>query len=589
MASSAADLLLVVQKAQAAVSDLVMIKHRGLIDVSSSPRRTIDEITEKSRWFSKHGVVCRDTWCHAIQVTTLFEINVILMLSALEKDMKDLKTEVLRWTQGEFQAETASLLREAVIEDLMHITNRAGGYLLMLHCSRTGEGADAQAQKAADWSEDCNSPHDSDTAVITHLKSLRGDHELPPQASITKAVQFFARNPSLDDEFNSCLQSYLAPLKLFKHLCDTLIEPLKAWPFHRCPADISCCKSSVCQYLKMGPASLGPDSSEPSEIEAAWMAYENADGTTKARNEYDLWKMTWQLAFTAIEKQHTAGSSRPYPTRNALRTFFEYHALFAEDRTPKRRSRAQVIAMGRARRNPDLPTPTKPKATSSKEASTSEAAEGALAQIMNTMPKCKPDAASSSGACANDRRQSRSHLNWGWTDSYHTNKPSQFEEETTSTPRAEPKQKTRGIADPALVEEAAPEPEEDDADTPSAEPLIFTDPTLYSWIREIFPLSSALRLQDSLPDPTGRIRFTDVRRLLRSPPLNFREIHIGMPECKWKTPCGKWFIFHTPHKKHGGWIEAKLLQNLPGQLKRLCGWTGEEFVLDESAGKDDDE
>ena len=586
MASSAADLLLLVQEAQEAVSNLVTIKHRELLDISSSPRRTIDEITEKSRWFLKQGVVCSDAWCHAIQVTTLFEVNVILMLSALEKDMKDLKSEVLRWTRGEIQAETASLLREAVIEDLMHLTNRAGGYLLMLHRSRTG--TDGEAQKAADWSEDCNSPHESDTAVITQLKSLRGDHELPPGASITKAVQFFALNPSLDDEFSGCLQSYLAPLKLFKHLCDTLIEPLKAWPFHRCPADISCCKSSVCQYLKMGPASLGPDSSEPSELEAAWMNYENADGTTEPQGEHDLWKMTWKQAFIAIEKQHTAGSSRPYPTRNALRTFFEYTALFTEDRTPKRRSRAQVIAMGRARRNPDLPTPTKPKAGPPKEASTSEGSKDALAQIMNTMPKCKAGAASSSGRCSTEQGRSHPHVSWGWSESHHADKPTQFEEETTSTTRAEPKQKTRGIADPALAEEPVPEPEEDDADTASSETLIFNDPVLYSWIREIFPLSSALRLQDSLPEPTGRIKFTDVRRLLRSPPLNFREIHIGMPECKWETPCGKWLIFHTPHKKHGGWIEAKLLQNLRGQLKRLCGWTGVEFVLDENAGKRDD-
>ena len=569
-----------IERAHGFVSAFLAVKLATFQQVSHNPDRTIDEILKKQQWYADREVPCDSyTWFRAIQSKTLQEIESVMMLHALEKDTKALESKAARWAQGEISQENVLISWGELAQAVRYSATRCGWYLLVHHCSRNGKFEKRVLDE--DTSDDRDVPKASDAIVVAKLKTLRGNRDDSLVVRIKQTLQYLDANPELESDFNGHMKDFLGQLKVMEQFADALMLLQTSWPLPYF-GETSGCRSSVYFYVNMPRPRFG---AATVPLVEAWTEYNESNQFDDTDKKLELYKMTWNETFTAIETQHREGLGEAAAA--VLRDLFQYKIDNLEDSdsatTPRRKSRAQIIAMARARKNPPLLAPGKPKKDSSNQTSVRSTADSSSRRIIVTIPRQKAVASSSStlvDAIA-EPTSPHSKFNWGWADSFNATKPSQFGDDVISTSRAEPKAKTHGTPNASLAEEPAADEPEPEPDSPGAGVFIFTDPDLYAILREIFPLSSIQRSQTSLPEPTRRIKFTEVRGLLRSPPLNFREMHIGMPECRWETPTGKWFTFHTPHKKHGGWIEGYVLQNLKGQLRRAFGWTGEEFVLDE--------
>ena len=581
MASDAADFLIETQTCLDAVSWCLTCKLEDFLRISHSPTKTVDEVTQRWKWLDQQQVNPADAWFRAVLATTLQEVETILVFRGLEYDTKELESEMSRWARGDSSRDTVLPMMQAVAQDVRLIASRVGCHLLCHHCSRNGTEQEEDKVITEDESKDDDSPLQSDPEVVTQLKQLSQNTNQSLQANIKQTLQFFATTSNLDDEFNGKLEDYLGQLKIMEQMVDLVLrfQPTFRFLHHEGPSG---CRSSVCFYVHTPRAELGRASTK---VVGAWLNYHEDDQPSD--DMQSLWKLTWYETFMAIERQHRDSQH----TAASLRRLLEYNVLRDfEELTPKRKTRGQLIGMARARKKPTLLDPGKPKAGPSREPSeqtpTATAVEGKSNQITLTIRKPKPTASTSTTSHENSHHAAHHSNNssWGWNTSPSLIKPSQFGDDSIRTPRTEAKQKTRGTLNPALVEEALEDlglsdPEEE----PDPATYTFTDPALYTLFREVFPLSAPERIRQNVPEPTGRITFTDMRRLLSSPPLSFREITIGMPECKWESPSGKGFSWHTPHKKHGGRIEGKLLKNLRESLRRAFGWTGEEFALVEAA------
>ena len=159
-----------------------------------------------------------------------------------------------------------------------------------------------------------------------------------------------------------------------------------------------------------------------------------------------------------------------------------------------------------------------------------------------------------------------------------TTRPSQFEEDRSQA-RNEPKKKTRPSLQPYVEDEEEEPNHPTTAIEDSQEKLVFRDPTLYDLWCEIFP-----------PPGEGKRRgrelsFTDLRKVMKAPPLLFAEVNIEMPGVKFRRPRignaeARSFTLHLPHTR-APVFDKQLLDSLRVRLRQNFGWHSEDFVPEE--------
>ena len=388
MASDSVVSHLATQKASAAVSAHLEVRLDEFLRISRSPLRTIDEVTKRWRWYHEQGVEDDDAWFRAIQSKTLQEVESILVCQSLEKDIKSLRTAAGRWARGETSAADIRPLWDTVVQDVKLLSSRVGVYLLYHHRTRNGPGEAIIEQEDAAITTD--SLQESDTALLAQLKKLSGNADGLAQTDIKRTQQFFALHPHLEDQFNGHLMDFLGQLELLETVTKALFEFPLTWTLE--PLEDSDFQGSVSLYASMPmPHFCG---TEDTLIEA-WKEY-NRDALVKT--QYHLWKQTWYETFMAVEMAHRAAHRSGFTS--TLRDLLGYKVSPFEEGdsklTPMRKSRAQIIAMARARKKPPLLTPGKTKAGPMKEPPTKSTTDDSLTLITLKMPKPKSGASSSS-------------------------------------------------------------------------------------------------------------------------------------------------------------------------------------------------
>jgi hypothetical protein len=178
------------------------------------------------------------------------------------------------------------------------------------------------------------------------------------------------------------------------------------------------------------------------------------------------------------------------------------------------------------------------------------------------------------------------NIHWGAAS---TPRPSQFEDEEDGERRSRSKSAKRrnatnddtatdpDPATPGLTAAPTAAAAAAAAATPPPQVLIFTDPELYSIWRAVFPSPRE-------PPARTKIKWSDLRRALTSPPLNFTEERIVGVECKFKREAMDGYAegmvpLHQPHGRDA-WLEKELLWVTRGPFRHTFGWEAECFAFE---------
>lgn len=558
--------------------DSVVEKLEGLqveyIDMCRLPDLSLRKICMECSWYCSAGLTPANACYQGLRAVVVEGFESVMMLNSLRGDLSKLMRALKRAQKDETTEDVLFDAWSAVAEDLRLMTSRTAFLATMDHL----------ALPLLDRTERML-PKASSDASIGKMCLLHLSDDLQLETAIPQTLDFY-RDPTLNMAHYSTegLKKKLSDLELYLKVAMGLLKFKSPLPsFH---GDSKRCKSLVCQYM----TSVSPNPSETAkhveEIVAKWKKWIFDGNLQSIRERNMLHRQTWSAMWRVNEDRwRPALSDKGVRVLNSLLVPMFTTGEIKINTPPGRKTKSQLLAEVRARKNqqllaPGTPITKKPRKDSDQEAS--EVSETFSEQKSSLTPSKKtpkfPDLSKLLISATHTHPSSRE-----WPEPA-TPRPSQFGAEPEPRSSAKVKTRARTSCQPTVEsddedEEAdrilAREPERDQGSR-----LIFTSRKDYMLWRELFPNPG----DKSIPLRTGELKFDDFHKIMTHPPISFRSVYVRAVEVKFERdardgwPKGV-FTMHRPHS--GNVLYRSLLGDMRERLRKTFGWRGEHFVLEE--------